>query len=177
MQIQVQVKLPRPAFPTKCPTEKLWSHQYLGDAKGGCFQGGTWGLITEHLQSRGGSRMSIIDVSVHLDTHRFLEAGSIDPHVCALMPTQPCVHAHKHAVTHTATHLCPQMESHSSLDHLQWGAEALFPFRCCFIHSFICSINFALTAPSCQLWCWAPWWQKWTGVRHKGRGLQPWTGG
>lgn len=122
--------------------------------------------------------MSIIDVSVHLDTHKVLRSRQHrSTRVCALMPTQPCVHAHKHTVTRTTTHLCLQMESHSSLDHLQWGAEALFPFRCFFIHSFICSNNFALTAPSCQLWCWAPWWQKWTGVRHKARGLQPWTGG
>lgn len=82
--------------------------------------------------------MSIIDVSVHLDTHKVLRSRQHrSTRVCALMPTQPCVHAHKHTVTRTTTHLCLQMESHSSLDHLQWGAEALFPFRCFFIHSFI----------------------------------------
>lgn len=106
--------------------------------------------------------MSIIDVSVHPDTHKALRSGQQrSTCVCALMPTHACVRAHKHTVTHTTTHLCLQMETHSSPDHLQWGLK-LFSHSdtSSFIHSFICSINFALTAPLCQLWCWAPWWWK-----------------
>ena len=83
--------------------------------------------------------MSIIDVSVHPDTHKALRSRQHrSTCVYALMPTHACVRAHKHTVTYTTTHLCLQMESHSSPDHLQWGLK-LFSHSdtSSFIHSFI----------------------------------------
>lgn len=93
--------------------------------------------------------MSIIDVSVHPDTHKALRSGQQrSTCVCALMPTHACVRAHKHTVTHTTTHLCLQMETHSSPDHLQWGLK-LFSHSdtSSFIHSFAPST--LLSQPLC----------------------------
>ena len=73
------------------------------------FKEGTWGPITEHPQSTGGSGMNIIDVSVHTHT-RFLEADSTDPHVCVPLRlhvcTCTCVHTHTQARTQPHTYSC-----------------------------------------------------------------------
>lgn len=132
------------------------------------FKEGTWVPITERPQSTGGSRMNIIDVSVHTHT-MFLEADSTGPHVCVPLCLHVCT------CTHARTHTQARTQPHTS--SCRWrvipprssaaGAEVLSPFRYPFVHSFIFSINFAFTVPLCQPSCWAWGWQKRTCLGHR----------